>query len=93
MFIQGFISVYSKDIYQLRLSNVYFSKSGASGIRIALLMISANSEKITSAQSIKILGKTKNLRLSLRRPKRIWPERICEMSGRGQENDPRGLRR
>lgn len=39
--IQGFIRVYAKDIYQLRLSNVLLSKSGASGIRTALLTLSA----------------------------------------------------
>ena len=43
--IQGFIRVYSKDIYQLRLSNVLFSKTGASGIRTALLTLSDNSER------------------------------------------------
>ena len=34
--IEGFIRVDAKDIYQLRLSNVLLSKSGASGIRTAL---------------------------------------------------------
>jgi hypothetical protein len=40
--IQGFVRVYAKDIYQLRLSNVLLSKSGASGIRTALLTLSAS---------------------------------------------------
>ena len=40
--VQGFIRVYSKDIYQLRLSNVLLSKTGASGIRTALLTLSGN---------------------------------------------------
>ena len=31
--VQGFIRVYSKDIYQLRLSNVLLSRTGASGVR------------------------------------------------------------
>ena len=48
--IQGFIRVYSKDIYQLRLSNVLLSKTGASGIRTALLTLSENSEKKKSAR-------------------------------------------
>lgn len=43
--IQGFIRVYSNDIYQLRLSNVLLSKTGASGIRTNLLTLSGNSEK------------------------------------------------
>ena len=43
--IQGFIRVYSKDIYQLRLSNVLLSKTGASGIRTNLLTLTGNSEK------------------------------------------------
>lgn len=43
--VQGFIRVYSKDIYQLRLSNVLLSKTGASGVRTALLTLSAESEK------------------------------------------------
>ena len=43
--IQGFIRVYSKDIYQLRLSNVLLSKTGASGIRTNLLTLSGISEK------------------------------------------------
>lgn len=43
--IQGFIRVYSEDIYQLRLSNVLLSKTGASGIRTALLTLSSISEK------------------------------------------------
>ena len=43
--ITGFVRVYSKDIYQLRLSNVLLSKSGASGIRTGLLTLSAVSEK------------------------------------------------
>ena len=42
--IQGFIRVYSKDIYQLRLSNVLLSKTGASGIRTNLLTLSGSSE-------------------------------------------------
>ena len=55
--IQGFIRVYSKDIYQLRLSNVLLSKTGASGIRTALLTLSANSEKNKNSSSIKISNK------------------------------------
>ena len=43
--IEGFIRVYSKDIYQLRLSNVLLSKTGASGIRTNLLTLSDNSVK------------------------------------------------
>ena len=43
--ITGFIRVYSKDIYQLRLSNVLLSKSGASGVRTGLLTLSAVAEK------------------------------------------------
>ena len=43
--IQGFVRVYAKDIYQLRLSNVLMSKTGASGIRTALLTLSASSLK------------------------------------------------
>ena len=43
--ITGFLRVYSKDIYQLRLSNVLLSKSGASGIRTALLTLSEVSVK------------------------------------------------
>ena len=43
--ITSFIRVYSKDVYQLRLSNVLLSKSGASGIRTGLLTLSALSEK------------------------------------------------
>ena len=43
--INGFMRVYSKDIYQLRLSNVLLSKSGASGIRTGLLTLNAVSEK------------------------------------------------
>ena len=39
--IQGFVRVYAKDIYQLRLSNVLLSKTGASGIRTTLLTLSA----------------------------------------------------
>jgi hypothetical protein len=56
--IQGFIRVYSKDIYQLRLSNVLLSKTGASGIRTALLTLSANSEKKSFSQSIKASNET-----------------------------------
>ena len=41
----GFIRVYSKDIYQLRLSNVLLSKSGASGVRTGQLTLSAVAEK------------------------------------------------
>ena len=47
--VQGFISVYSKDIYQLRLSNVLLSKTGASGIRTALLTLSADAQKKKSS--------------------------------------------
>lgn len=43
--IQGFVRVYAKDIYQLRLSNVLMSKSGASGIRTTLLTLSATASK------------------------------------------------
>ena len=43
--ITGFIRVYSKDIYQLRLSNVLLSKSGASGVRTGLLTLSVVAEK------------------------------------------------
>ena len=43
--ITGFLRVYSKDIYQIRLSNVLLSKSGASGVRTGLLTLSAVSEK------------------------------------------------
>ena len=43
--VQGFIRVYSKDIYQHRLSNVLLSKTGASGIRTALLTLSAEAHK------------------------------------------------
>ena len=43
--VQGFIRVYSKDIYQHRLSNVLLSKTGASGIRTALLTLSAEAQK------------------------------------------------
>ena len=43
--IQGFIRVYAKDIYQLRLSNALLSKTGASGIRTNLLSFSAASAK------------------------------------------------
>jgi hypothetical protein len=43
--VQGFIRVYTKDIYQLRLSNVLLSKTGASGIRTALLTLSADAQK------------------------------------------------
>ena len=43
--VQGFIRVYAKDIYQLRLSNALLSKTGASGIRTNLLSLSAASEK------------------------------------------------
>lgn len=43
--IQGFVRVHAKDIYQLRLSNVLMSKTGASGIRTALLTLSENSSK------------------------------------------------
>ena len=43
--VQGFIRVYSKDIYKFRLSNVLLSKSGASGIRTTLLILTAESEK------------------------------------------------
>ena len=49
--IQGFIRVYSKDIYQYRLSNVLRSKSGASGIRTALLTLTAESEKLQSSKT------------------------------------------
>ena len=42
--VQGFIRVYSKDIYQLRLSNVLLSKTGASGIRTTLLTLSADAQ-------------------------------------------------
>ena len=42
--MQGFIRVYSKDIHQLRLSNVLLSKTGASGIRTALLTLSADAQ-------------------------------------------------
>ena len=52
--IQGFIRVYSKDIYQLRLSNALLSKTGASGIRTNLLSFSAASvkKKVTKANEI-----------------------------------------
>ena len=43
--VTGFIRVYSKDIYQLKLSNVLSSKSGASGVRTGLISLSAVSEK------------------------------------------------
>jgi hypothetical protein len=43
--IEGFIRVYAKDIYQLRLSNVLLSKTGASGIRTALLTLSDDAHK------------------------------------------------
>ena len=43
--VTGFLRVYSKDIYQLSLSNVLLSKSGASEIRTALLTLSAVSVK------------------------------------------------
>ena len=43
--VQGFMRVYSKDIYQHRLSNVLLSKTGASGIRTALLTLSAEAQK------------------------------------------------
>ena len=49
--IQGFIRVYSKEIYQMRLSNVLLSKTGASGIRTALLTLSDKSEKKKKASS------------------------------------------
>ena len=50
--VQGFIRVYSKDIYQFRLSNVLLSKSGASGIRTTLLTLTAESEKKKRSQVI-----------------------------------------
>ena len=37
--------MHSKDIYQLRLSNVLLSKTGASGIRTALLALSGDAQK------------------------------------------------
>ena len=49
--IQGFMIVYSKDIYQHRLSNVLLSKTGASGIRTALLTLSAEAQKKKSVTS------------------------------------------
>ena len=49
--ITGFIRVYSKDIYQIRLSNVLMSKSGASGIRTKLLALSEVSDKNKSQTS------------------------------------------
>ena len=55
--IQGFIRVYSKDIYQLRLSNVLLSKTGASGIRTALLTLSAISENKKNASLNKVSNK------------------------------------
>lgn len=60
--VQGFIRVYSKDIYQHRLSNVLLSKTSASGIRTALLTLSAEAQKkknvtttnTTTAQAVTI---------------------------------------
>jgi hypothetical protein len=54
--------VYSKDIYQHRLSNVLLSKTSASGIRTALLTLSAEAQKkknvtttnTTTAQAVTI---------------------------------------
>jgi hypothetical protein len=50
--IQGFVRVHAKDIYQLRLSNVLMSKTGASGIRTALLTLSANSSNNKSNEVV-----------------------------------------
>ena len=57
LFVIFFIRVYSKYIYQFRLSNVLLSKSGASGIRTTLLTLTAESEKKKKSQVI-----TKNLK-------------------------------
>ena len=53
--VQGFIRVYSKDIYQLRLSNVLLSKTGASGIRTALLTLSGDAQKKNMLQLIVVV--------------------------------------
>ena len=57
--ITGFLRVYSKDIYQLRLSNVLLSKSGASGIRTALLTLSTLSGK--NKKNVPIIGAEEQL--------------------------------
>ena len=51
--VDGFIRVYAKDLYAIRLASSLFSKSGVNGIRTSLLASSAQANKKRKVKTIR----------------------------------------